>query len=122
MVTDTKATMTADQVSEFALGHPEAIEDHPFGPALDVFKVGGKVFGLLTEDRVSLKCDPKESLRLRDEYPAITAGYHLNKRHWNTVELDGSVPEEEVRWMVRHSYELVVGNLSKEDRVRLQGS
>ncbi len=113
--------MTVEQVSEFALELPEAVEDHPFGPTLDVMKVAGKVFALLSDERVSLKCDPKEALRLRDEYPAITAGYHLNKRHWNTVDLDGSVPAEEIRWMVRHSYDLVVGKLPKEDRVRLQG-
>lgn len=116
--------MTIDKVSEFALGLPEAVEDHPFGPTVDVMKIGGKVFAILSPGdepaQVSLKCDPKEALRLRDEYSAITPGYHLNKRHWNTVALDGTVPAKEIREMIRHSYELVVGKLPKDERDRLR--
>jgi predicted DNA-binding protein (MmcQ/YjbR family) len=94
------------------LSKPGAEETTPFGPDTLVYKVGGKIFALTSPDefppRVNLKCDPERALELRDRYESILPGYHMNKRHWNTVVLDGSVPSELVRELVDHSYQLVV--------------
>jgi predicted DNA-binding protein (MmcQ/YjbR family) len=102
-----------------------AIEDYPFGDDVAVFKVGGKMFALvpLTGDpgSVSLKCDPEWALELRDVHAAVRPGYHLNKRHWNTVELDGTVDDDEVREMIDHSYDLVVSGLPRAQRARVLG-
>ena len=93
------------------LSKPGAEETTPFGPDTLVYKVGGKIFALTSPDefppRVNLKCDPERALELRDRYESILPGYHMNKRHWNTVVLDGSVPSELVRELVDHSYQLV---------------
>jgi len=95
-------------------------ESTPFGPDVLVYKVCGKVFALTAPDefpsRVNLKCDPERALALRDEYEAIIPGYHMNKKHWNTVYLDETVPSELVRELTDHSYELVVKSLKKCDR------
>ena len=100
-----------------------AAEDYPFGDEVAVFKVGGRMFGLVSLGQapgsVSLKCDPGLAVGLRGRYPAITAGYHLSKRHWNTVTLDGSVPEEEVLELVDQSYDLVLAGLTRTQRNRL---
>jgi predicted DNA-binding protein (MmcQ/YjbR family) len=102
---------------------PGSVEDDPFGDAVAVFKVAGKMFALVSLDpapgSVSLKCDPDLAAGLRRRYAAITAGYHLNKRHWNTVTLDGSVPEDELFDLIDHSYELVVARLSRAERDKL---
>jgi predicted DNA-binding protein (MmcQ/YjbR family) len=98
------------------LSHRGVAFDYPFGPEVRVFRVGGKIFALLDSDggRVSLKCDPALADVLRASFDGVTAGYHLNKRHWNTVRLDGSVPEGQVRDLIEHSYELVLGGLAKK--------
>ena len=115
--------MGPQEVTAHALSLPAAVEDHPFGPELDVYKVEGRIFALLsTRDRtasVSLKCEPELALHLRHEHPAIKPGYHLNKRHWNTVLLDGTVPDDEVLDLIDHSYERVVAGLPKAVRLRL---
>jgi predicted DNA-binding protein (MmcQ/YjbR family) len=82
------------------------------------YRVGGKIFALSDDDgtRVSLKCDPSLAEVLRQNFDGITPGYHLNKRHWNTVRLDGSVPGAQIEDMVRHSYELVRAGLSRKQR------
>jgi predicted DNA-binding protein (MmcQ/YjbR family) len=102
---------------------PGAVEDYPFGDDAAVFKVAGKMFALVSlgssPGSVSLKCDPDVALELRGQYAAITAGYHLNKRHWNTVALDGSVPDEELLELIDHSYELVVAGLTRAERKEL---
>jgi predicted DNA-binding protein (MmcQ/YjbR family) len=96
---------------------PGATEEYPFGPEAMVFKVGGKMFAIVghTADpvTVSLKCDPDQAATLRSSYPAITPGYHLNKRHWNTVTLDGTVPDSLLRAMVDSSFELVTRSLPR---------
>lgn len=103
---------------------PGAVEDYPFGDDVAVFKVGGHMFALIPLDgdrgRVNLKCEPELALELRARYPSIRPGYHQNKRHWNTVELDGSVEDSELRRMVNHSYEIVVANLPRAVRGRVQ--
>jgi predicted DNA-binding protein (MmcQ/YjbR family) len=104
---------------------PGAVEDYPFGDDVAVFKVGGRMFALVPLDessgRVNLKCDPDLALELRAMFPAVRPGYHQNKRHWNTVELDGSIDNDELREMIDHSYELVVSKLPRAERVRLLG-
>jgi len=93
------------------LAKPGAEETTPFGPDHLVYKVGGKMFALTSPDefppRVNLKCDPERALELRDQYEAIIPGYHMNKRHWNTLILDGSLPEKLIRELIDHSYQLV---------------
>jgi predicted DNA-binding protein (MmcQ/YjbR family) len=99
---------------------PGSSEDYPFGDGVAVFKVAGRMFALVPLGQppgsVSLKCDPHLAAGLRARYAAITPGYHLNKRHWNTVALDGSVPDEELSELIDHSYELVVARLPRAQR------
>jgi predicted DNA-binding protein (MmcQ/YjbR family) len=114
--------MTQHELVEALLALPEAQEDQPFGPDVYVYKVRGKMFALLAPDHppsVSLKCNPVLATMLRETYPAVTPGYHLNKQHWNTVVVDGSIPESELRDWISHSYELVVKGLPKRDRQEL---
>lgn len=98
-------------------------EDFPFDETTLVFRIGGKIFALtdLGEKipRVNLKCDPFLAEALREEYRSILPGYHMNKRHWNTVILDGSIPDEKVLGMIDHSYDLVFSSLGKEVRKEL---
>jgi predicted DNA-binding protein (MmcQ/YjbR family) len=115
-------TTARDRFLDLCAGFPGAVEDYPFGDDVAVFKVAGKMFALVAldgEPEVSLKCDPDWALELRARHDAVRAGYHLNKRHWNTVTLDGSVDDAELRAMLDHSYELVVGRLPREQRHRL---
>jgi predicted DNA-binding protein (MmcQ/YjbR family) len=104
----------------YLLSQPEAVEDYPFGIEAAVFKVRNKMFGLLTQSgavsRINLKCNPDEALALRDIFPAITPGYHMNKKHWNTVLLDGSVPNGEIERMIDNSYMLVVQGMPAAKR------
>ena len=112
--------MTFRELREHCLSKRGAEETFPFGETVLVFKVAGKMFALTGIEAlplsVSLKCDPDRAVELRDRYPAVQPGYHLNKAHWNTVELDGSVPAREVRAWIDHSYELVVQSLKRADR------
>lgn len=104
---------------------PGAVEDYPFGDGVAVFKVGGKMFALvpLDDDRgsVNLKCDPSLALELRARHTAVRPGYHQNKRHWNTVDLDDSIEADEIHEMIRHSYALVVDRLPRATRDQLRG-
>lgn len=107
----------------YCMGKAEVEETTPFGPDVLVYKVCGKMFALTGVDefppRVNLKCDPDRTIELRDEYDAVIPGYHMNKKHWNTVILDGSMSDDLVWELVDHSYVLVVGSLKKLDRERL---
>jgi predicted DNA-binding protein (MmcQ/YjbR family) len=102
------------------LSKPGAEETTPFGPDTLVYKVAGKMFALTTPDefpaRLNLKCDPGRALELRDGHESIIPGYHMNKRHWNTLILDGSLPAKLVRELIDHSYSLVVASLPKDKR------
>jgi predicted DNA-binding protein (MmcQ/YjbR family) len=115
--------MTRDEVLAACLAYRGAVEDYPFGDEVAVFKVGGRMFALVSllgdPGSVHLKCDPDLALELRDRYAAVRPGYHLNKRHWNTVELDGSIDGDELRDMISHSYDLVVQRLPKRQRTAL---
>jgi predicted DNA-binding protein (MmcQ/YjbR family) len=109
---------------KLCLGFPGAFEDFPFGPEHSVFKVEGKLFAISalrgSPLKVSLKCEPELAEQLRASFPeAIAPGYHLNKRHWNTVLLDGSVPDAMVRDMVEDSYDLIVAAMPRAVRERL---
>lgn len=102
------------------LSKPGAEETTPFGPEVLVYKIGGKVFALTDPDqfpaRMNLKCDPDRAVKLRDEYDSVLPGFHMNKKHWNTIVLDGSLPGKLVKEMIDHSYELVVKGLPKGKR------
>ncbi|MGH3152808.1 MAG: MmcQ/YjbR family DNA-binding protein [Streptosporangiaceae bacterium] len=102
---------------------PGAVEDYPFGDEVAVFKVAGRMFALVplgeAPGSVSLKCDPGLAISLRARYAGVTPGYHLSKRHWNTVTLDGSVPDAEVLELIDHSYDLVVARLTRAQRSQL---
>jgi predicted DNA-binding protein (MmcQ/YjbR family) len=115
--------MDRDAMLRYLNDRPGAVEDYPFGDEVAVFKVGGRVFALLALNghpgSVSLKCDPTLGEALRHRYPSVTPGYHLNKRHWNTIQLDGSVPSDELAELVDHSWELVVAKLPRRDRDQL---
>ena len=119
------ADMTREQVLELCGRFPGALEDYPFGDGVAVFKVAGRMFALVSLDgdpgSVNLKCDPGLALELRAVYAAVRPGYHQNKRHWNTVELDGSIDDDELREMIDHSYELVVRRLPRAQQSRLFG-
>jgi predicted DNA-binding protein (MmcQ/YjbR family) len=95
------------EVAELCRTLPGVTEGFPFGKDVLVFKVRNKMFALVAESSLSLKCEPELAVVLRQEYPAVTAGYHLNKRHWNTVSLDGSVSDETLADWIQDSYELV---------------
>ena len=104
--------MDLAQFREYCLSKPCATEGTPFGPDVLVFKVSGKMFALAALDEVpttvNLKCDPDLALELRDRYEQVRPGYHMNKKHWNTVEIESGIPDNEIRKMIDHSYELVV--------------
>jgi predicted DNA-binding protein (MmcQ/YjbR family) len=118
--------LSLEEVSEFASALAGVVEEQPFGPSVDVLKVGGKIFAILapesSPEAISLKCDPELAIELRLQYAAVIPGYHLNKRLWNTVHLDGTVPDDEIIQMVTHSYEQVVAGLSKSLREGLVAS
>ena len=109
--------MDLAQFREYCLSKPCASESTPFGPDVLVFKVSGKMFALAALDEVpttvNLKCDPDLALELRDRYEHVTPGYHMNKKHWNTVEIEGGIPDPELRKMINHSYDLVAKALRK---------
>lgn len=117
------AAMTPDALKAACLALNGAEETFPFNAETSVFKVGGKIFALSALDaaplKVSLKCDPELAVRLRAEHPAITGGWHLNKRHWNTVVIDGSVPDRLLREMIEDSYDLIVNQLPRRQQLVL---
>lgn len=115
--------MDQQQAREYLLSRPEAVEEFPFGPGAAVFKIKGKMFALLTtrndQPQMNLKCDPEEAVQLRDIFEAVIPGYHMNKKHWNTVLLNNTVPVGEIERMVDRSYGLVVKSLKKIEREAL---
>ncbi|MFJ9742569.1 MmcQ/YjbR family DNA-binding protein [Streptomyces sp. NPDC101166] len=116
--------MTPEELRAFCLSFEAATEDFPFRPEISVFKVLGKMFALSWTDarplKVNLKCDPEDAVRLRADHPGLIApGYHMNKRHWNTVTADGALPDSLVRELIEDSYDLVVAGLPRAERLRL---
>ncbi|MCX4663778.1 MmcQ/YjbR family DNA-binding protein [Streptomyces uncialis] len=115
--------MTPAALRSLCLSFNASAEEFPFGPEASVFKVLGKMFALSRLDArpltVNLKCDPDDAVRLRAEHPgAVLPGYHMNKRHWNTVTV-GELPRRQVRELVEDSYDLVVAGLPRAERLRL---
>jgi predicted DNA-binding protein (MmcQ/YjbR family) len=115
--------MTRDDVLAACLDLPATEETYPFGEEVAVMKVGGKMFALVPlsaePPTINLKCDPARALELREAYSGIRPGYHQNKRHWNTVDLDGSVEDDVVRGLIADSYDLVVAGLPRAIRAGL---
>ena len=116
--------MNYDVTRDYLLSRPEAFEDFPFGGDVAVFKIGGRMFATLANPKgqssMNLKCDPEEAQFLRDMFDAVRPGYHMNKTHWNTVILDGSIPPGEIERMIDRSYSLVVRKLKKAERIALE--
>ncbi|GGX51459.1 MmcQ/YjbR family DNA-binding protein [Streptomyces minutiscleroticus] len=116
--------MTPGELRAFCLSFDAAVEDFPFNPQTSVFKVCGKIFALTDPAArpltVNLKCGPEDALRLRAGHPGlIVPGRHMNKRHWNTVTVDGGLPDTLVRELIEDSYDLVVAGLPRAERLRL---
>jgi predicted DNA-binding protein (MmcQ/YjbR family) len=107
----------AFNLKKYLLNKPEAVEDFPFGPEAAVYKVCDKMFALIAEEdndaRINLKCDPAEAEQLRMVFDAVRPGYHMNKKHWNTIVINGSIPDAEVKRMIDNSYALVVKKLGR---------
>jgi len=109
--------MNIEELRDYCLSKKGTTEEFPFDEVTLVFKVMGKMYALTSLDgefSVNLKCDPEKALELRDEYPAIQPGYHMSKKHWNTVMMDGSLKNEFIKELIDHSYELVVSGLTKK--------
>ncbi len=110
--------MNIEFIREYCLSKPNTEETLPFGPDVIVFKTAGKAFLLLpldTEDlRFNVKCDPELALELREQYSCVHPGYHMNKKHWNTIIIDGSVGWKQVKEWIDHSYDLIVQSLPKK--------
>jgi predicted DNA-binding protein (MmcQ/YjbR family) len=115
--------VNAENLEYYLLSRQGACKDYPFGKGVAVFKVMGKMFALFAEKesllRINLKCDPDEASLLRGMFESIKPGYHMNKDHWNTVVLDGTVPEDMLLDMINKSHALVVKGLRRADRERL---
>ncbi len=116
--------MTLADFCAHCLSLPQAEETTPFGPDVLVYKVAGKMFALVSPENyppsVNLKCDPERAIELRDRHEDIQPGYHMNKRHWNTLVLESRLPSKLVRELIDHSYQLVVAALPKKTRETLK--
>lgn len=115
--------MNLKETIEYCLSKKSAFEDYPFGPEPIVIKVCSKMFAIISEKdnrvSISLKCDPMLAQNLRQQYESVKPGYHLNKEHWNTVVVNDSIPVSEVKWMIDHSYQLIIKSLTKKERETL---
>ncbi|WP_026473390.1 MmcQ/YjbR family DNA-binding protein [Alkaliflexus imshenetskii] len=111
--------MNIEELRNYCLSLPGVTEDFPFDEVTLVFKVGGKMFlltGLDGDFSINVKCDPERAIQLREQYAAVRPGYHMSKKHWNTVDIDGSVADSLIVDWINHSYELVFGALPKRIR------
>lgn len=111
---------------DYMLSMPHTADDFPFGPQAMVFRVAGKIFGIMSWEQnpvvISLKCDPDRAVQLREQHAGITGAWHLNKTHWNGVTMDDSVSLDLVKELMDHSYELIVASLPKKVREEISGS
>ena len=116
--------MNIEELRDHCLSLKGATEDFPFDEFTLVLKVQGKMFGLIPldnpETQITLKCDPERAIQLRDEYEAITAAWHFNKKHWNTVRIDPSISKALLTELIQHSYDLVVAGLTLKLRNELK--
>ena len=99
---------------------PEATLDYPFGPEVAVYRIEGKICAIAVEGRINLKCDPVHAQELRAVFNEVTPGYHMNKTHWNTLDLTGDLPKSEIHRQIDHSYDLIVKKLPKATKQRLR--
>lgn len=114
--------MNIETYREYCLAKPGTTEGLPFGPDVLVFKVMNKMFALTnldTFESINLKCDPEKAVQLRETYDAVLPGYHMNKQHWNTVLMDGTLPDALIKEWIDHSYTLIAQSLPKKDREAL---
>ncbi|MCU0416693.1 MAG: MmcQ/YjbR family DNA-binding protein [Cytophagaceae bacterium] len=114
--------MNIENFRSFCLAFPGVTEETPFGPTILVFKVMGKMFAATDIDlfeSINLKCDPDVAVERREQYPSVLPGYHMNKKHWNTIVMDGSIPDVLVFQWIKESYQLVVSGLPKKSRTAL---
>ena len=115
--------MDIEVIREYCLKKKGVTEEFPFGEETLVFKVMDKIFILASLDsiplQINLKCNPEKTIELREEYEAVQPGYHMNKKHWNTVIIDGSVPNKKILEWIDHSYKLVAAGLKKSDLEKL---
>ncbi|WP_127844301.1 MmcQ/YjbR family DNA-binding protein [Psychroflexus aestuariivivens] len=121
--------MNIEELRDYCLAKSSTSEGFPFGEDVLVFKVCGKMFALISlkkwengSQNINLKCDPDYAIELRTEYPdEVFPGYHMDKKHWNTVVINGSnLSEKQIKHLINHSYELVVSKLPKKDRIQLE--
>lgn len=115
-----------NSIIEYCLKKRGATKDYPFGTNPMVVKIAGKMFALIFENKgdysyINLKCDPVIAENLREQHENVRPGYHMNKKHWNTITIDGSMPEADVFVMIDHSYDMVVKNLPKSLRESIIG-
>jgi|ERR1039458_3623187 predicted DNA-binding protein (MmcQ/YjbR family) len=112
--------MNLEEFREYCLSKNYATEEMPFGPETIVFKVLSKVFALTGVDTIpataNLKCDPERAMQLREQYPSIIPGWHMNKKHWNTITLESELDDRLIRELIDHSYELVADGLSRSEK------
>jgi predicted DNA-binding protein (MmcQ/YjbR family) len=111
--------MNIEQIREYCLKKKGVTEEFPFNEEILVFKVAGKIFLLASLEtiplRINLKCEPEKAIELREEYEAVQPGYHMNKKHWNTIIIDGTVPSSKLFEWIDDSYNLVVAGLKKSE-------
>ena len=116
--------MELEYLQAYLLAKKGAFEEFPFGPTAMVYKVMGKMFALIGWLEmplwINLKCDPELALHLREVYRTVKPGYHMNKKHWNTVTLDGSIPHDEILSQIDDSYSLVIKGMKKADRKKIK--
>lgn len=115
--------MNIEELREYCLSEKAAVECFPFDDVTLVFKVGGKMFALTNLDgdlSVNLKCDPEKAIELREKYTAVKPGYHMNKRLWNTVEIDGSISDALIKSWIDDSYKLIYDGLTKKQKEEIQ--
>ena len=108
--------MNIESLRDYCISKANVEETFPFGDDTLVFKVGGKIFllcGLDKPDRFNVKCDPERAILLREEFDEVQAGWHMNKKHWNTVSMNGNLTDRQILEMIDHSYELIVSKLPK---------
>ena len=111
--------MDIESFQQYCLSLPETTEEFPFGPDTLVYKVRGKMFALANLeifDSINLKCDPENAIELREKYPAVTPGYHMNKKHWNSIAIDHSINDTILKTWIQHSYDLVVSGMPKRKK------
>ncbi|WP_316836097.1 MmcQ/YjbR family DNA-binding protein [Pedobacter nutrimenti] len=111
--------MNIEELRDYCLQKPGVTEDFPFGDQTLVFKIGSKIFlliGLEGGNRFNAKCDPERAIELREQYDAIIPGYHMNKKHWNTIYMDRMLKRSLIHELIDHSYELVLNSLPKNQR------